>query len=213
VDQNTTGFGAGAEDKGRQDSPLGRGLGDISHLFRPGGSGEGAGNGPLRNIALRPPPRGLRTNAVLLGAPAALTRDQLGALLQEFAGALDDGLTPIDSALPCPPRGEIDLLGLSRAQQLTVIDFDPTGGEGLLLRGLGHQDWVARNLPIIRRLYPGQAINFSLPPALMLVAPQFSPLLRSAARQLTRPVIKWVRYCALESAGGLGIFFERLESD
>jgi hypothetical protein len=215
LDQDRTGFGTGAGDGGRQDRPLGRGLGDISHLFRSGGSSEAAGNGPLRNIALQrtTPPRGSRTDAVLLGARAPLTRDQLAALLTDFTGALDDGLTSIDSALPCPPCGEIDLLALSRAQQLTIIDFDTTGGEGLLLRGLGHHDWATRNLPIIRRLYPGRAIDFSLPPALMLVAPQFSPLLRSAARQVTRPVIKWVRYYALESAAGLGVFFERLESD
>jgi len=211
LDQNTT----GADDGSRQDRPLGRGLEDISHLFRSGGSGEAAGNGPLRNMALprTTPSRGSRTNAVLLGARTALTRDQLADLLREFVSALDHGLTLIDSAVPCPPCGEIDMLGLSRAQQLTVIDFDTTGGEGLLLRGLGHHDWVARNLPIIGRLYPGRAIDFNLPPALMLVAPQFSPLLRSAARQVTRPVIKWVRYCALESAAGLGILFERLESD
>jgi hypothetical protein len=214
LDQNRTGFGSGADDGDRQDKPLGRGLGDISHLFRSAGSREAAGNGPLRNISLQrtTPPRGSRTEAVLLGARTAVTRDQLATLLRDFTGALDDGLALLDSALPCPPCGEIDLLGVSRAQQLTIIDFDTTGGEGLLLRGLGHHDWVARNLPIVQRLYPGRA-DFTLPPALMLVAPQFSPLLRGAARQVTRPVIKWVRYCALESPTGLGVFFERLDGD
>jgi hypothetical protein len=192
---------------------LGRGLGDISHLFRSGSSPEAAGNGPLRNIALQrtTPPRGPRPDAILLGARTAVTRDQLATLLWDFTGALDDGLALLDSALPCPPCGEIDLLGVSRAQQLTIIDFDTAGGEGLLVRGLGHHDWVALNLPILRRLYPGRAIDFTLPPALMLIAPQFSPLLRGAARQVTRPVIKWVRYYALESPTGLGVFFERLD--
>jgi hypothetical protein len=215
LDQNKTGFGAGAEDGGRQDRPLGRGLSDISHLFRPAASGEAATNGPPRSIVpQRPmPPRGSRTDGALLGARTLVSRDELATLLKEFAGALEEGLTLIDSALPCPPCGEIDLLGLNRAQQLTIIDFDTTGGEGLLLRGLGHEDWVARNLPIVRRLYSGLGIDHSLPPALMLVAPQFPPLLKSAARQVTRPTIKWVRYYAVESSAGLGIFFERLESD
>lgn len=215
MDQNKTGFGTGADDGGRQDRPLGRGLGDISHLFRSAASGEAAANGPPGSIAPQRAtrPRGSRTDDARLGARTLLSRDELATLLKEFAGALEEGLTSIDSALPCPPCGEIDLLGLSRAQQLTIIDFDTTGGEGLLLRGLGHEDWVARNLPIIRRLYPGRAIDYSLPPALMLVAPQFSPLLKSAARQVTRPTIKWVRYYALESSAGLGISFERLEND
>jgi len=47
----------------------------------------------------------------------------------------------------------------------------------------------------------------------MLVAPQFSPALRSVARQVLRPTIKWVRYHALESSGGIGIFFERIEAE
>lgn len=208
MDQNTTGSGTGADEGGRQDRPLGRGLGDISHLFR-------SANGPPRSPA---PPRamtfrGSRTEGARLVTRTLLSRDELATLLKEFVGALEEGLTAIDSALPCPPWGEIDLLGLSRARQLTVIDFDATGEEGLLLRGLAHEDWVTRNLPIIRRLYPERSIDYSLPPALMLVAPQFSPPLKSAARQVTRPTIKWVRYCALDSSAGLGISFERLEGD
>jgi hypothetical protein len=115
---------------------------------------------------------------------------------------------------PAPPRApRTNGARLSPAHQLTIIDFDTTGGEALLLRGLGHHDWVTRNLPILRRLYPEPPIDYSLPPALMLVAPQFSAPLKRAARQITRPTIKWVTYHAHESSAGLGVFFERLEGD
>jgi len=96
---------------------------------------------------------------------------------------------------------------------LIIIDFNTNADDGLLVRGIGHLDWIARHMPIIRRLYPSHTINYSLPPALMLVAPQFSPALRSVARQVLCPTIKWVRYHALESSGGIGIFFERIEGD
>ena len=215
MDQNTTGFGAGSEGGGRLDRPLGRGLEDISHLFQSGRNSETAanhhppGSSPQRATA----PQGSRAVAVLLGSKTSLTRDQLASRLKEYHGALEDGLTSIDSEIACPPCGEIDLLGLSRSNQLTVIDFDTNADERLLIRGIGHVDWVARNMPIIRRLYPGHAINYSLPAALMLVAPQFSPMLRSAARQVTHPTIKLVRYYALESSDGIGILFERIERE
>ena len=215
MDQNQTGIGTSGEGSGRVDRPLGRGLEDISHLFLSARSGGAAANEDPSGSSPQctTSPRGSGLGAVLLGPRASLTRDQLFPLLKQFHRALEEGLTFIDSEIACPPCGTIDLLGLSRSNQLTIIDFDMNANDGLLIRGIGHVDWVTRNMPIIRRLYPGQTINDNLPPALMLVAPQFSPGLRGVARQVARPSIKWVRYYALESSVGLGIFFERLEGD
>src|SRR3989442_1356436 len=112
----------------------------------------------------------------------------------EFDGALEEGLRAFDAKIPCPSCGEIDLLAVDRASQLTIIDFEMTFDDSLLLRGIGHFDWVVRNMPNVRRMYREQVVNFSLPPRLFLLAPQFSPLLRSVARQITRPQIHWVRY-------------------
>ena len=212
MDQSMTG-GTGAEGGGRLDRPLGRGLEDISHLFQSGRRGEAMANehpssGSPHHVATSSP-----AGAVLLGRRMSLTRDQFAPLLKEFHGALEEGLTSIDSEIACPPCGQIDLLGLSRSNQLTIIAFNTNADEWLLIRGLGHVDWVTRNMPIIRRLYPSHTIDYSLPPALMLVAPQFSPALRSVARQVRCPTIKWIRYCALESSVGLGIFFERIEGE
>ena len=204
--------GAGTDGGGRLDRPLGRGLEDISHLFQSGSRSEATVNehlsgGSPQHAAPSP------AEAVLLGRPMSLSRAQFAPLLKRFHGALEEGLTSIDSEVACPPCGQIDLLGLNRSSQLTIVDFNTNADEGLLIRGIGHVDWVTRNKPIIRRLYPHQLINYNLPPALMLVAPQFSPVLRSVARQVLCPTIKWVRYCALESSVGLGIFFERIEGE
>ena len=202
----------GAEGGGRLDKPLGRGLEEISHLFQSGRRSEAMVNehqsaGLPQTATLSP------AKAVLLGGRISITRDRFAPLLKQFHGALEEGLTAIDSKIACPSCGQIDLLGLSRSNQLTIIDFSTNADDGLLIRGIGHLDWIARNLPIIRHLYPSHTINYSLPPALMLVAPQFSPALRSAARQVLHPTIKWVRYHALESSGGIGIFFERIEGE
>jgi len=205
----------GAEGGDRLDRPLGRGLEEISHLFRSGIRSEATANehlpgGSPQTATLSP------AKAVLLGGRISVTRDEFAPWLKQFHSALEEGLTAIDSEIACPSCGQIDLLGLSRSKQLTIIDFSTNADDGLLIRGIGHLDWIARNMPIIRRLYPSHTINYSLPPALTLVAPQFSPALRSAARQVLRPTIKWVRYHALESSSGIsgiGIFFERIEGE
>ena len=138
-----------------------------------------------------------------------VTRDRLAALLPvDWAEAFEEGLRTIDVRLSCDPCGEIDVLAIDRTNKLTIIDFDTTINDGLLLRGLGHVDWIVRNAQNVRRMVPAQGIDASLPPRLILLAPQFSVLLRRAMRQLARQHIQWVRYHAVETPAGPGILFE-----
>lgn len=201
---------------GRADRPLGRGLQDVSHLFLSQGPDEPsrpADPDPAWRVE-RPPPRPESTPGVILLRPAVeATRQQVAAVLRAFEGALEEGLRMIDAELPCPPYGEIDFLGIDRGGQLAIIDFETTASDDLLIRGLGHCDWVARNLPNVRRMYRGQAINFSRPPRLFLVAPRFSPRMRRAGRLTPSPGVAWVRYRLLETTGQPGIFFEAVEED
>ena len=206
--------GPSAAGVGRPERPLGRGLEDVSHVFLSPKADEGGAdpNGSWR--AERPVPRQESTpGAVLLRPAAQVSREQVAAALKEFDGALEEGLRGIDSEVPCAPCGEIDLIAIDRANQLTIIDFDTTSNDELLLRGLSHFDWVVGNLPNVRRMYRGQAINFSQEPRLFLLAPQFSSRVRRVARQLPRPRIDWVRYHFVETPGRPGIFFEPLVAE
>lgn len=135
-------------------------------------------------------------------------REQVAASLREFEGAIETGLTSLDGPIPCAPHDDIDLLAIDRGSQLTIIDFDTASSDDLLLRGLGHFDWALRNVPNLRRMFRGQAINFSLEPRVLLLAPQFSPRVFAAARQITRPSISWVRFRLVETPGRPGILFE-----
>ena len=178
-------------------SPLGRGLGDVSHLFLSPKVGEI----PARAGVAVPAPVPLR--------PVPVTRDRLAEILPlDWSGALEDGLRTIDVKVPCHPCGEIDVLAVDRTGKLTIIDFEPTVNDGLLLRGLGHVDWIGRNGPGVQRMCPAPGIDFSLSPRLILLAPQFSPQLRRAMRLLSRPQIQWVRYHAVEAPTGVGVLFE-----
>ena len=207
--------GPSAPGAGRSERPLGRGLEEVSHVFLSQKAGKGStdpgpGGGPGWQ-AERPIPREESTPSALLLRPVAqVTREQVAAVLKEFAGALEEGLRDIDAEIPCGPGGEIDLLAIDRANQLTIIDFDTTSSDELLLRGLDHFDWVVGNLPNVRRMLRGQAINFSLEPRLILLAPQFSSRVRRVACRIPRPRIDWFRYHFVEAPGRPGIFFEPL---
>jgi hypothetical protein len=206
--------GAGAPSAGRSDRPLGRGLADVSHVFL-SHEGDPTGNDPgSGRRAARPLPRQESATSPLLLRPTGHgTRDQLAAALKEYAGALEDGLKVIDVEVPCPPYGEIDLLAVDRANQLTIIDFDSTASDDILIRALSHWDWMMGNVPTLRRMFRGLAINFSLQPRVFLIAPQFSTRMRRAAHPMAQLPIDWVRYHLVEAPGQPAIFFEHLSAD
>lgn len=208
MDQHDTG-GSAAEHGG----PLGRGLADVSHLFLSRRTSEtSTGDRAAAPSAESVPAPGARGAGAVV-RPASVTRERLAALLMDLAPGLEDGLRAIDAKIPCHPCGEIDVLAVDRTSQLTIIDFETTVNDGLLLRGIGHFDWVARNMPIVQRMYQAQAVDFSLPTRLFLLAPQFSPLLRRVVRQVIFPRIHWVRYHALDASGRPGILFEPVVGD
>jgi hypothetical protein len=207
IDQDEADDSVTVPGAGRSHRPLGRGLEDVSHLFLSHRGGEAAAPGPVPSAVGTPPPSGSPESIALL-RPAPVTRDWLAITLMKFDGALEDGLRVIDTNIPCHPCGEIDLLAVDRAGLLTIIDFDTTSNDNLLLRGIGHFDWVVQHLPNVARMYREHAVNLGLPPRLVLVAPEFSALLRSVARQITRPHTRWVRYHVVDVSGGAGILFE-----
>jgi hypothetical protein len=188
---------------------LGRGLEEVSHLFLSHKSGDASNSAgtPVRSSESAPPPPATRGGVALL-RPVQLTRDRLAAILVERDGVLEEGLRTIDAKIPCHPCGEIDLLAVDRTNKLMIIDFETSATDGLLVRGLGHFDWLLRNMANAQRMYPAQGADFSLPPRLLLLAPQFSPLLRRAAQQITRPQIYWARYHTVETPGGPEIAIE-----
>jgi hypothetical protein len=207
MDQNDS------DSKGGHGRPLGRGLEDVSHLFLSHKLPTPTGAPVLAPEPESSVPPAHPRHAVPL-RPVQVTRDRLADILPlDWSGALEEGLRTIDAKVPCHPCGEIDVLAVDRAGKLTIIDVDTTCNDGLLLRGLGHVDWIVRNAPGVQRMCPVHGVDFSLSPRLILLAPQFSPQLRRAMRQLTRPQIQWVRYHAVETPAGLGILFEPITGE
>lgn len=179
------------------DKPLGRGLEQISHLFL-------TQKASAPQTQSRPSARG----TVLLQPAKTIAKDQLVTILKDNPGSLEEGLRVIDMFVPCHPHSDIDLLAVNRTNQLTVIDFETSLNDALVLRGLGHCDWLRHNLFNIRRMYPGQTLEVSSQPRLLLIAPKFSSLALQATRPLAELQIQWIRYQAFDTGSATGIFFE-----
>ena len=190
---------------------LPRGLEQVSHLFLtnsqpPTPNPETPRNAPpeaKQTIPADPP------LTVVLRPGEFHSREQLIALIRRQSGSVEDGMKVIDTNLPCAILGSIDLLALSSAGQITIIEVDERPNDGLLLRGISHVDWIVRNMPIVRRMYPGQSINYALQPRLLLMAPDFSWVFHCAARQFPSHQIQCFKYHAVGLLGGIGILFER----
>jgi hypothetical protein len=73
--------------------------------------------------------------------------------------------------------------------------------------------WVVRNTQNVQRMYPTQTVDSSLPPRLVLLAPQFSTVVRRVMRQFTHPQIQWVRYHTVDTPGGVGMLFEPVTAE
>jgi RecB family endonuclease NucS len=139
-----------------------------------------------------------------------IEKAQLTATLLEYPDALERGMLPLGAGVSCSPLGTIDLLALDRSNQLVVVEIDAARGDELIARGIAHVDWVARNVDNVQRMFHDRAIDRAEQPRLMLVAPEFSPLARSAARQLAAPRIACFRYLPVALAAGTGILIEPL---
>jgi len=203
-----------SEATSRTGRPLGRGLEDISHLFlsRPNATRVRAPESSRTPDDLHVRPTG-RLGVPVLRAGEPISKSQLTATLTEYPGALDAGLSVVATGVPCPPYGDIDLIGVDRARQVFIVDVEAEPSGGLLLRGLSHIDWMVNHLPTVRNLCPQCAMDTTRRPGLFLVAPRFSSALRSAVRQLGQLgqlEIACFTYRDVAVAGGTAVFLERL---
>jgi hypothetical protein len=191
------------------DRPLGRGLADISYLFLSQRPEETTARAPASDGAPARVFSGPESGILALRPGPSIARDRLGLAVRELAGALEEGMKGIDAGVPCDGDAVIDVIALDRANQLTVIDIEANADDGLLLRGMAHVDWAARNMPTLRRLYSGRPhiLNASDQPRLVLVAPRFSPLLLSVVRQLAHVPVSCVTYHVADVFGRPAILF------
>jgi hypothetical protein len=191
---------------------LPRGLEHVSQLFltRPQSGRPPQENSPSASTE-HPNARPVdQTRTVLLRPCESSSREHVVAVLKKQTAAIEEGMKAIDANIPCEASGSIEVLALDSKNQLVIIDLDDHSNDALLLRGIDHLDWIVRNISNVRRMYQNHPINFSLPPRIFLVAPEFSPLFHSVTRHITSLQIDCLKYHAIALSGGTGIFFEHI---
>ena len=200
------------EENHRTEKRLARGLEDVSHLFL----SQPSDKPPAMEVDPQTPHEQVASEPAqskipfLLRPSAAINRELLISLLNSNAAVLEEGLRVIDTNVPCHPFGPIDLMATDSLDRLSILNVDIIQDNESLLRGIAHFDWLARNMPIVRRMYQGRTINFSSPPRLFLVAPGFSPLLKCVAQRSASPKVSCFEYRTAALPGGMGILFERI---
>jgi hypothetical protein len=201
---------ASLEDNRRMEKRLARGLEDVSHLFLSQSPDKPAEKAETSDIMPVQAPSGRAQSGTpfLLHDSPVVSRESILGFLNGSAAALEEGLRAIDANIPCDPFGYIDLVAVDSLDQLCIINVDAVQKDELLLRGIACFDWIVRNMPIVRRMYQGRIINFSVEPRLFIVAPGFSPLLKCVAQRSTSPKVCCFAYRAVAMPGGIGFLFE-----
>lgn len=134
--------------------------------------------------------RALRSRLGLLGTPLQiLAEDVLGE---------DDA--------------RIDWLAMEPGGRVTIALMDGEGsGEALLVRGLAQRAWVHARIGDWLQLAPGLQARPDLRPRLLLLAPEFSRVVRLAAREADHEGVHLARFRWMPVGGGFDVEIERLE--
>jgi hypothetical protein len=190
---------------------LSRGLEDVSHLFLSQSPDRPAEKAEIPNLtpAQAPSERAQSRTPFLLHDSPSVSRELILGFLNGSAAVLEEGLRIIDANIPCDPFGFIDLVAVDSEDRLCILNVDNVQKDESLLRGIAYCDWIVRNTPIVRRMYQGRVINFSVQPRLFLVAPGFSPLLKCIAQRSANPEVCCSAYRTIAMPGGVGMLFER----
>jgi hypothetical protein len=193
----------------RFEKRLGRGLEDVSYLFL-SQSVQPSERRAADDTAAAQSATGLVSSGtpLLLRAYPNFSREMLISFLSEESSSLEEGLSILDKDIPCDPFGIIDLLAVDESDRLSIIIIDIIPSDEAFLRGIACFDWIARNQPIIRRIYREPRISYSLPPKLFLIAPDFSSLLKCAVQRTVNPKIYCFTYRTATVSSGAGILLE-----
>jgi hypothetical protein len=190
---------------------LARGLKDVSHLFL--SAGPPAAPPPGDSGSDRP--RDVAAAAAVPAPPPCASAlsprhdNRLVSLVCKNIGSLEDGLRVADVNLPLDVGGPADLVAVDRRNRIVIVDVEPARSDDLLLRGLCHLDWFARNVPIVVRMYPEYGIDFLSEPRVFLLAPLFSPAVLCAARRVASLGVACFTYDTMSLPAGVVMLFNR----
>jgi hypothetical protein len=113
-----------------------------------------------------------------------VSENQLEDLVRQAPDLIEDGLRFLDHQV-ATDRGPMDVLLVDSGGALTVVELKVVVDDEMLMQSLDYYDFVARNLDGFARAYADKGISPQEEPRLLLIAPDFSPLLLNRIKWLT----------------------------
>lgn len=114
---------------------------------------------------------------------AEVSETQLEDLVRQAPELIEEGMRFVDHQVSTE-RGPLDILMVDSGGALVVAELKVVPDDGMLMQGLDYYDYVARNLDGFARAYSGKGINPCQEPRLLLIAPEFSPILLNRVKWL-----------------------------
>lgn len=139
-------------------------------------------------------------------------KEDLAKLVVEHSEILEEGLKIVERGEGGANWGPLDLLAVDAGGRLALIEVAPRQGDHLLVEGLAHMAWFHRNRLGIADQLTEQGADLALYPRLILVAEDFSTMLRDAIEGLRNTAVDLLRYRWLEAGGQKGFLLESIFS-
>ncbi len=137
------------------------------------------------------------------------SKSQLVELLSEYYSHSDSGMNVIAKNFACGKESKIDLLGIDGDGRLKIILGDIVENDHLVLDALYQFHWVIENLQLI---FPKLSYDYSQPPEIVLISPNFSTRVKTIVRFLGSVRIDLVEFRYLELKGEKGLLLEPVVS-
>jgi len=122
---------------------------------------------------------------------------ELKNLVKQDPESIEPGLKIMADEFPVD-NGSIDLLGIDSGNILTIIELKINEDDSMLMQSIRYYDSVSQNIDKIAKLYPGEKVDTSEGPRIILIAPSFSGTLKKCAKYIDLR-LDLVEYDSLET--------------
>lgn len=127
---------------------------------------------------------------------------------------VEKGLTILKHQIPIAGGRRLDILAVDSAGVLVVMELKITEDDRMLPQGIEYVDWINENIDRVAEMYskPDFKIDRTMPPRLILVAPNFSQTLQKSAKYVARDLcsLSLMEYIYMKIGEKKGLFLREI---
>lgn len=136
--------------------------------------------------------------------PAEIEERVLEAEIVKNPETIEKGLVIVDHQVPAG-AGKMDILAIDSGNVIAIIELKVNEDDGMFMQALEYYDWVSQNLDRLAERYqeknPKLKIDSEEAPRVILIAPTFSPSLKTCCKYVSLTVDLF-EYTYLKSKSG-----------